>query len=269
MLYSIEKIEKIYDTSGSNPVEVHCNDFNNYICKYDSTNKLLNEHLAHRFLQIWDIPVPPSSFVTVHNDHVPIGLHPRIQRHRFTRPLFGSKRLEYSLDFNDFFTTLRSTYQLSKINGRYETFLKIALFDLWIANTDRNANNMNLLLNSEGTQHVITAIDHTDIFDGCRLGGELAHMTYEDSILYSTITKVLMPSSRKCRKETKNILNHFYFWVQECGRQLPRIFHEVPQLWNLDHDTIIHYIQQSIIENQRWNQEIETNFKQYVEMSIR
>ena len=54
-LNSIEEIKKVIETNGSRPVVVFAEDLEYYACKYDSSTKLINEYLAHRFLQVWGI----------------------------------------------------------------------------------------------------------------------------------------------------------------------------------------------------------------------
>jgi len=54
-LNSIEEIKKVIETNGSKPVVVFAEDLEYYACKYDSSTKLINEYLAHLFLQVWGI----------------------------------------------------------------------------------------------------------------------------------------------------------------------------------------------------------------------
>ncbi len=79
-----------------------------------------------------------------------------------------------------------------------EDFLMIALFDIWLANDDRNHNNFNLLLNvsNDGMYH-FHPIDHVNIFNSSHLRYGIAELTEEDSIIKSDIAKVLFGSSRK------------------------------------------------------------------------
>lgn len=71
-LHSIEAIHKVYNTTGSSPVLVTCNDLNEWVCKYDrSSISLFNEYVAASFLQLWGLKVPEFAFVTVHPDHIP------------------------------------------------------------------------------------------------------------------------------------------------------------------------------------------------------
>ena len=72
-LNTIQEIHKVYDTRGSSPILVTCDDFNNWVCKYDhSSKKLFNELIASEFAKIWGINVPETSLIQVKIEHLPI-----------------------------------------------------------------------------------------------------------------------------------------------------------------------------------------------------
>lgn len=58
-LQTIEEIHKIFDTQGSSPLLVTCDDFNDWVCKYDRFPQyLFNELIASKFAVIFDIKTP-------------------------------------------------------------------------------------------------------------------------------------------------------------------------------------------------------------------
>lgn len=92
-LYSITEIQKqhCYETRGSRPVRVFCNDLNYYVCKYATgvgfPYMLFNEYIAACFLKIWNLPVPDFGFVHIKPEHVKLTGYPF---HFFEKPCFGS-----------------------------------------------------------------------------------------------------------------------------------------------------------------------------------
>jgi len=65
---SITIIEKknVFNTKGSHPVLVYCNDFSYYVVKYKrnrvATN-LFNEYIGASFLKLWDLAIPDFEFI--------------------------------------------------------------------------------------------------------------------------------------------------------------------------------------------------------------
>lgn len=145
--HSIEAIHRVFPTNGSRPVLVTCDDFEDYVCKYRFVDQLLNEFLASEFLRLWDVPTPETCFVRVKSDHVPREVWPEGARPPlFEKECFGSKYLPSAIEVSDSLTTLATVPgDARKIKNRAD-FLKIAIFDLWMANEDRTGNNYNLLL---------------------------------------------------------------------------------------------------------------------------
>lgn len=52
VLQTIEEVHKIFPTNGSSPILVTCDDFRDWVCKYDRTSKnLFNELIAAKFAE--------------------------------------------------------------------------------------------------------------------------------------------------------------------------------------------------------------------------
>ncbi len=145
--YSISEISRVIDTQGSMPVVVLADDLEDYVCKYDFNGKLINEYLAWKFLEAWELPTIPAAFLEIRPEHVKAEfLSNRIQRSQFRKPTFGLRYENNAADVNNLLLGLKNDYnELRKFTNRAD-LLKIAFFDLWIANTDRNHNNYNLLI---------------------------------------------------------------------------------------------------------------------------
>lgn len=262
---SISPINRAIETGGSRPVVVMADDFEEYICKYDSNGKLINEYCSLCFLDAWGIPHLPGALVNILPEHInPEIISNRTQPHHFGKPTFGLRYQKETVDVTNMFVGLKGNYhELGKYQSR-RTLLKIALFDLWLANTDRSANNYNLLVQSIEDRFQIIPIDHSDVFDGCRLGQELAQLTAEDSILYADLAHVLLYNPKKIADEANAILDNFPTFVLNCGNMLPDIVAGMPNEWCLNKQQLEQQIREAVIENNAWLNDTKANFRELV-----
>ncbi len=266
---SIEEIKKVFTTNGSKPVLILCDDYNDWICKYDKSNKLFNEYLASSFLKLWDIPTPIFSIVNILQEHIPIKYHDnRIHPNLFKKPCFGSQHLPFAQDITDFFKVIvQNNYERGKI-ANINGFLKIALFDIWIANEDRNSNNPNLLLNPTPNGYEFTAIDHSDIFNCNNLQNGLSQLTFEDSILYADFTKIMTGNQYTTADIINDMEKEYYLCIEKCRNNVEKIVKSTPPEWGLNTQEEALLIKNSIIENDKWLKDSLANFKQYLVQSI-
>ena len=80
VLYTIEEVHRIFNTAGSSPLLVTCDDFNDWVCKYDRFPKyLFNELIASEFAKIWNINTPETALITVKSEHIPFDKFPQLQ----------------------------------------------------------------------------------------------------------------------------------------------------------------------------------------------
>lgn len=265
-LHCIKTVDKILNTTGSQPVIAFANDLEFYACKYDSVTKLINEYLAHAFLKVWGFQVFEAAFVNIKPEQIsPEIISNRIQPHDFQKPTFGLKYDEQSLDVNNTLAGLKGDYhELNKYYNRFD-LLKIALFDLWLANTDRHQGNYNLMLHSKNQQFIFTPIDHSDIFDGCNLGRyPLAQLTIEDSVLSSDIAKTFLYPKSKIIDEAQELLENFPTFVANCGNLLALIVEDIPELWCDNQQLLTIQIREAVIDNPLWIHETKQNFKELI-----
>ena len=236
-------------------------DFEDYACKYDSNNKLINEYLAHQFLQAWELKVFPAAFVNIKKDHIPDTiLSSKIRVHYFDRPTFGLQYQNDAIDATNILLGLKNDYyELAKFANRFN-LLKIALFDLWLANNDRNHNNYNILIQS----NEFIPIDHSDIFDGGRLGNELSQLTEEDSLIKSDLTLTFLNGKTKIEDYVDELMNKFPIFVKSCGDALPIIIENLPDEWCNDKPLLTQNIAASVIENADWINQTKSSFLQLI-----
>ena len=137
-VHSIEKIKKIIHT-GSKPVLIMCDDEKDYYCKYQR-HIVLREYLGHCFAQEWGIITPEAAWVNIAKEHIEqVHLAPPVRRiEHFDRAIFGSLQVPNATEIDDSWSYLKSNN-----NEWPQELLKIMLFDYWLSNEDRNANNAN------------------------------------------------------------------------------------------------------------------------------
>ncbi|WP_175635845.1 HipA family kinase [Pedobacter ghigonis] len=258
---SIAKISRVIPTGGSLPVVVMADNLEDYVCKYDFGTKLINEYLGHQFLQLWEIGVFSAAFVNIKRDHVPAEiLNGRIQGHLFDKPCFGLQYENNALSVNDIIIgSSGDRYELDKFEDRF-SLMDIGLFDLWLANDDRNQNNSNLLL----LENRLVPIDHSNLFDGDGLGRELSPLTWEDSIIHSDIAKVLLNSKLKREARHQQLLEQFPIFVSRCRQALPDLIAGIPNQWCNDKALLREQITSSVMDNQKWLDQTISSFSELI-----
>lgn len=207
-LFTIEEIHQVFQTSGSSPLLVTCNDFRDWVCKYDKAPKnLLNELIANKFAEIWDIKTPEMALIKVKKEHIPLHKYPKIEHHLFDKECFGSLYLESSKEIDLSLVPLFKESSFRDKLGNKEDFLKIALFDIWLANEDRNHNNFNLLLNATADKlNFFYAIDHVTIFNSSFLNYNITELTEDDSIIKTELAKILFSNKKELSEIVDNLI---------------------------------------------------------------
>ncbi len=157
---SIRKIseEDIYPT-GDSPFLMDCSDGRQWVCKYSrtlggSSNKLICELIGAIMLDYWEIESPEHGFVTIKSEHVPYNM----SNSWFNTLCYGTVLIDNTHDIN-----FNNVYQIEKNAKTLNELLRIALYDFWVSNEDRSANNTNLIYNYE--TNTIIPIDNGGIFN--------------------------------------------------------------------------------------------------------
>lgn len=220
---SIEPIEWQYST-GERPVLVECDDRCTYVCKYPYSQavpyKLVSEFVGSIMARCWRLNTPETAFVNIQKSHWPL-----IEGRGYPLGVsYGSKLLPDVVD-----VTYAALQQVVPTADTTLGLLKIALFDLWIANEDRNANNANLLYSPVSKQ--LISIDYGCILNTAMYDYPLSQLTSTDSILSSDLFRVLSSSikgefpfvSRTAFEEV----------VAKCGSAVDFIMSNLPQSWNV------------------------------------
>lgn len=263
-LHSIKNIEKTYNT-GEEPVLVACNDHNSYICKYTrysgSANKLVCELMGAVFAKAWMLKTPEIAIVKVKQEHVPYNMSGSF----FSKPILGSLQKSNVVDITP--ATIPLIIPCEKLCRQ---LMQIALFDLWLSNEDRNANNANLMYDMVNDN--IIAIDYGCCFNTATFDYPLSLLTESESILCSDLFQHLSNgiSSERIYQIADILLNIDFpsylhdcqtglvvaQWDDEANEELGCDF--IPSAWNIDRKRLANKIEELLSE--KWISRVKTGF---------
>ncbi|TAD96746.1 MAG: hypothetical protein EAZ97_13530 [Bacteroidetes bacterium] len=260
-LKTLHEPNKIYQT-GEVPFLVTCEDLQTWVCKHGrlASSKLINEVLGAVFAKYWDLKTPEICLINVLEEHLPSKYTNILQPAFFKKPCFGSLYLENSKEIEaSFIPSFEDKNFIKKIQNR-DDFLKIALFDIWLSNEDRNHNNSNLLLEfSDNNQYYFYVFDHNAIFNSNALHRGLYQISEEESIINTDLAKILFKNRQNLRKNVDNLLKNFYVCVENCEVNLREILALIPNEWHSNIQQLELDLHKNIFEK-KWLKECEINF---------
>lgn len=263
-LVSIEEVEKKYSTGGSHPLLVHASDLEHYICKYPffpGDHKLLNEFLGYHFARLWEIRIPEMKLVNLNREHVPENLLGMGLTYRGIQiVLVGSQHLTDVTEIVDNLSEGISDSELRKYDRK--EFLKIALFDLWLSNDDRNTGNMNLLIGMNDASIVPIAIDHEKIFNSGSPFGKIYELSFEDSLFYSKLYHRLFQSRKKYLSIIEEISSSLHDYQARCFENVREIVDSIPEEWGYDSDEILKSLKQGVF-SEEWLTSVKRTFLEF------
>ena len=223
ILDSVKSIERQYLT-GEEPVLVMCSDKNAYICKYMrspiAAYKLVCELIGAQMAMAWRLNTPEIAFVRIRPSHWSKGSNTALS--------IGSKKMDGVVDVTP--STNREVKSSTKILMQ---LLKIALFDFWMANEDRNANNANLLYDVEHED--LASIDYGCIFNTATFEFPLSQLTSTDTILYSDMFQYLIQDKSRDSVEAivKPLRTYYLACVNRCRQRSIQMANAMPKEWNV------------------------------------
>jgi hypothetical protein len=266
---SISPIVKKYETAGSFPIKIWGNDMEYYICKYPhyaGDFRLVNEYLGNRFAQLWGIPVPEMVLVSLSREHIPEEmLGGGLTYTNLERPLLGFGEIADVVEVMDKFSFGISTNDLKKYDKA--AFLTIALFDIWLANDDRNTNNMNLLLKLADDVIETVAIDHEKIFNTGDLTRPIYEQTHEDSILYSNLAHRLFKKSAATGQLINDICASLHNNCTTCNENIEEIARDIPDEWGVDKDQLTDRLHRNIFSD-AWIASVNDTFRNFMSLTL-
>lgn len=268
LTYSEQTIKSKYNTIGSEPVLVRCEDGEAYVCKYSVgtlTDFLFYELLAASFLKMWALAAPDFKFVKVKPNHVDESLG--IKTAYFEKVCFGSKYGKSYVDVSRaFFRHPKRFYKA--FEKRKKEFLKICLFDIWTGHSDRTEDNFNLMYDSENIGHFIPIDNQAIFFNGNPFHLNNYDAKYEDSLLSSFLPLLLF--SKKELTDTKilsELQSFFEENVLQCQQNLPKIVKNIPEEWQLDARLYQNAIANNLF-NDKWIKKSWNDFVDFYHLTI-
>lgn len=252
MLYSAKRIEQQFHT-GEAPVMVMCSDVNVYVCKYmrssSTAYKLACEFIGAKLAITWQLNTPDIELVNILPEH----WHGINLSHSISAPSLGSRWLESVVDITP------STYAKVPVNTELlNQLMKIALFDFWIANEDRNANNANMMYDM--VHEKIVSIDYGCIFNTATFDYPLSQLTSTDTILWSDLFHHL-----RCGTDRQTIYSiaeqlrtDYTDCLERSKDKAKEIMNGIPQEWKVPKGTLQEKFTQ--LFDKQWTVEVWENF---------
>ena len=260
VLESVKAIEQQYRT-GEEPVLVMCSDMNAYICKYMRSSaaayKLACELIGSLMAMAWQLETPDIAFVRIKSAH----WAGRFAQHSLSAPSIGSEQMEGVVDVTP------STYgDVASTTAMLRQLMKIALFDFWIANEDRNANNANLLYDvSRGR---LVSIDYGCILNTATFDYAMLQLTTTDTILWSDLFQHLAKSKDRTTIDAivSELKTVYTACLKRSKRQVKQIVEGLPKEWNVPGKVVEEKLQQ--LFDEQWTAGVWDNFVECLNENI-
>ena len=230
-LHSIRTIRKQYHT-GEEPVLVKCSDLNEYICKYMRSSatpyKLVCEVIGGMLASEWGLRLPEFTFVKILPEH-----WTPFRTINLSSPAFGSKFQSSVIDIT---ASWNNNILISP--AIQKQIMSIALFDIWIANEDRNWNNANLMYSTKAKELIV--IDHGCILNTATFDYNLSLLTENESILYSELAKEILKglTLNDTRSFLSDLKSEFECIKTRKEEVINRILENIPVAWNVNGEMV-------------------------------
>lgn len=179
--------------------------------------------------------------------------------------MFGSKYVKNSKDVDNFIS--RGFNKKYFDDKTLFNFLKIAIFDLWMANEDRVINNPNLLVSPKGYAIDIIAYDHEKCFNS-NSGMALCQLTAEDSILQHEILKLFTRKETNYYRIIEQVCLQFENYSSKCKKTYKAFFDNVPKDWVIDYNYFIDYFESNLF-SKKWIEDTKKNFRGIIGLQLK
>jgi hypothetical protein len=259
-LQSIQTANRQYTTL-ERPVLILCNDMQEYVCKHvlsvDGLN-LFCEYVAASFLRLWKLPVPDLAFVKINYDHVKqFG----IPRRLIERTCFGSRYSQFYQELSHFTDTPDISKQKGYLDNR-DNLLKIALFDIWMANEDRRNSHLNLMIDLKDNYNFVP-IDHGAIFNGRTMNFPMVLLSENECLTAIPLIQLLFPKMAFSKAYIQNLKEYFYLCTNECKRHFDEILSTLPLDWNIDLTVAANKVNNELFTIE-WEKQVIDTFLEYI-----
>jgi hypothetical protein len=259
-LTSIQTASLKYETQ-EKPVLIMCSDMQDYVCKYAGeghTMKLFFEYLAASFLKLWRLPVPDFALIQVKYDHVK---HLEIPKLYVEKTAFGLKYSRHYEELHRFTENPDISKQKGYVLNR-DNLLRIALFDIWMANEDRNFNNLNLMVDVSDNYNFVP-IDHGSVFNSGIVRFPMVLLNENECLTDTPLFRHLFPAHTLSKDYIRNLKEYFYLCIGECKEKTDEILSSVPVDWNINRADIARKINDELFSS-GWEDDVFKTFLEYI-----
>jgi hypothetical protein len=267
---SLEPIKKTHDT-GQRPVVVSCSDFQDYICKYPTNSpaqSLMTEWICAHAAQSSGLYIPPFDLVAVSPDHIPVDLAGRLlPGGRLDRPLFGSRHVG-AVDMDKrTLIMLSKSKRKSKLENK-DQLLRIALFDIWVANEDRHGNNYNLLLADVAGRLRFQVMDHGACFNTqAAFNHGLGPVTIEDSLISSELFAIVFKNPPNFVARIHAVCDELEHWQANALQHVEQWVVNAPDKWGIDRAAWLAFLRDRWLSDD-WTGQTRQTFLEHTQVFI-
>ncbi|MEZ4723008.1 MAG: HipA family kinase [Flavobacteriales bacterium] len=162
---------------------------------------------------------------------------------------------------------VQSNTQKSKIWNK-QTLLRIALFDIWTSNEDRNHNNYNLLMTMASGAYDWVVIDHGEAFNSNNaMQHGLTTLTYHDSILQSELYHLIFQKPHNFAAEIELILTQFDQWITKASHETVGWIDAAPDSWGANKDEWKTFLMDEWL-SLSWSNDVKQAFREHCQSMI-
>lgn len=237
---SAEYFIKQVDTDGHSPLFVQANDGSNYFAKYlnslrtDELCLLVYEMVAVELLKELNLPHAEQAIIEIPPNIIDKKLS-YSKRWKRNVTAWGSKEIAGATLVSEI-----NNYSAKNLFNQIENpedLIHIAIFDIWVENTDRKQGNYNLITVQEFGKVRFIAIDHGSIFGGFdRIG------MFNESLVCSANNKLICSDlfrqvvSRIPQNKQLQISKDFINLLSQVNLKevLDDVFHNIPESWKIN-----------------------------------
>lgn len=248
-------IQQVWETN-LNPVLVVGDDLRPYVAKHSRglvpCSVLCNELLAHHYARLWNLPVLEGALMRVDPKHIGIHTSTNCQPRFFKTTCFATRFRKDSVEFNRFLGSTNA-YERQRYANRND-LLRIALFDCWLANDDRTANNPNLLVTTDASGFTIRVMDHEMLLGGNNPDKPLPDRAFGDSLLAHPAVPALLGNGYA--RDTALVsapVQDAYLCIRSCEQHTDEILQRLPADWGVDIAAFRLQLQERLFDPDRLN----------------
>ena len=213
--------------------------------------KLICEIIGAIFAYKWGLRIPNFALIRINAEH-----WTPLRTINLSAPAFGSMVQHDVIDVN-------AAWNKDIINSLslQEQIVTTSLFDMWVANEDRNWNNANLLYDVISNNLIV--IDHGCILNTATFDYDLSLLTENETILYSDLANIiLLDISSEVSDKLMSKLKVFFKSLPERREEyISSVLDNIPENWNVNIELVINKLNQ--LFEKKWIEDCWQTFIEY------